>query len=52
MTLRACKLRVSETWDSRAQLEAFGVRLMPVLAEVGIEPGQSELMEIHNIVRR
>jgi hypothetical protein len=45
-------LRVSEIWDSREQLDAFGERLMPVLAEVGIEPGQPELMEIHNIVRR
>ena len=45
-------LRVSEIWDSREQLEAFGERLMPVLAEVGIEPGQPEVVEIHNIVRR
>jgi hypothetical protein len=45
-------LRVSEIWDSREQLEAFGERLMPVLAEVGIEPGQPEMVEIHNIVRR
>jgi hypothetical protein len=45
-------LRVSEIWDSREQLDAFGERLMPVLAEVGIGPGEPELMEIHNIVRR
>ena len=45
-------LRVSEIWDSREQLEAFGERLMPILAEVGIDPGQPEVLEIHNIVRR
>ena len=45
-------LRVSEIWDSREQLEAFGERLMPLLAEVGIEPGEPELIEIHNIVKR
>jgi hypothetical protein len=45
-------LRVSEIWDSREQLDAFGERLMPVLAEVGIEPGEPELMDIHNIVKR
>jgi hypothetical protein len=45
-------LRVSEIWDSREQLDAFGERLMPVLSEVGIEPGQPELMDVHNIVRR
>jgi hypothetical protein len=29
--------RVSEIWDSREQLDAFGERLMPVLKDVGIE---------------
>ena len=45
-------LRVSEIWDSREQWEEFGKRLMPLLAEVGIRPGEPELFEIHNIVRR
>jgi hypothetical protein len=45
-------LRVSEIWDSQEQLDAFGERLMPVLAEVGIEPGEPELMDIHNVVKR
>jgi hypothetical protein len=45
-------LRVSEIWDSQERLDAFGERLMPVLAEVGIEPGEPEVLEIHNIIRR
>jgi hypothetical protein len=45
-------LRVSEIWDSREQLEAFGARLMPILAEIGIQPGTPEIYEVHNIVRR
>ena len=45
-------LRVSEIWDSQKQLEAFGERLMPLLAEVGIDPGQPEVLPIHNIVKR
>jgi hypothetical protein len=45
-------LRVSEIWDSREQLDAFGERLMPILADVGIDPGQPELMEIYNVVKR
>ena len=44
--------RVSEIWDSREQLDAFGERLMPILAEVGIDPGEPEVLEIHNIIRR
>jgi len=45
-------LRVSEIWDSREQLDAFGQRLMPVLAAVGIEPGQPEIMDVHNVIKR
>jgi hypothetical protein len=45
-------VRVSEIWDSQEQLDAFGQRLMPLLAEAGIDPGQPEILEIHNIIRR
>jgi hypothetical protein len=45
-------VRVSEIWDSLEQFQAFGERLMPVLTEVGIDPGEPEMLEIHNIIRR
>jgi hypothetical protein len=45
-------LRVSEIWDSLEQFKAFGERLMPILSEIGIEPGEPEILEIHNIVQR
>ena len=45
-------LQVSEIWDSQEQLNAFGERLMPVLSELGIEPGEPQLLEIHSIVKR
>jgi hypothetical protein len=45
-------VRVSEIWDSREQMNAFGERLMPLLAEAGIDPGEPEILEIHNIIRR
>ena len=44
-------LRVSEIWESEDQWKAFGEKLMPVLAEVGIEPGQPEQLPIHNIIK-
>ena len=46
------RLRVSEIWDSREQWEAFGERLMPVLADVGIQPGDPDVFEVHNVERR
>ena len=46
-------LRVSEIWDSREQLQAFGEVLMPILADIGIEfSGDPEIFEVHNIVKR
>ena len=45
--------RVSEIWDSMEQFEAFGQRLMPILAERGIElAGPPEVIEVHNIIKR
>jgi hypothetical protein len=46
-------LKVSEIWDSPEQLQAFGDRLMPILADVGIEfSGDPEIFEVHDIVKR
>jgi hypothetical protein len=46
-------LRVSEIWDSREQFAAFGERLMPILADAGIEfSGEPEIFEVHNTVKR
>jgi hypothetical protein len=45
--------RVSEIWDSKEKFEAFGQRLMPILAEEGIElAGPPEIIEVHNIIKR
>lgn len=45
--------RVSEIWDSMEQFEAFGERLMPILAENGIElAGPPEILEVHNTITR
>ena len=46
------ELRVSEIWDSQEQLDAFAQRLMPILQEIGIDPGQPETMPVHNTVGR
>jgi hypothetical protein len=45
-------LRVSEIWDSQEQFQAFGERLMPILQDAGIDPGQPEVVEIHNLIKR
>jgi hypothetical protein len=44
--------RDSEVWDSREQFEKFGERLMPILADMGIEVNPPEVLEVHNTVMR
>ena len=47
------QLLVSEVWDSPEQLQAFGQRVMPFLADVALEhSGQPEIFQVHNIIRR
>ena len=46
-------LKVSEIWDSREQMEAFGEKLMPVLSDAGVEmAGEPQVFEVHNLERR
>lgn len=44
-------LKVSQVWDTKEHMEAFGKRLMPILQEVGIEPGEPEIVDVHNIIK-
>ncbi len=44
--------KVSQVWDSKEQMEAFGARLQPILVELGINPGKPEVVEVHNIIQR
>lgn len=43
-------LHVFDVWDSMESFEAFGAVLMPILGEVGIDPGKPEIAELHNII--
>jgi hypothetical protein len=45
-------LRVSEVWESQEKFEAFGPRLMPILAEVGVDPGTPEILQVYNTIAR
>ena len=45
-------LAVSEVWDSREKFDAFGEKLMPILADIGIEPGEPKELEVHNVIKR
>jgi hypothetical protein len=48
------KVRVVEVWDSRAEAEAWGEKVMAVRSEAGFGDGPPsiEYLEVHNIVQR
>jgi hypothetical protein len=40
---------VFEVWESREAFERFGSTLMPLLDEVGINAGEPQIREVHNL---
>jgi hypothetical protein len=40
---------VHDVWESPEAFEAFGAVLVPILAEVGIDPGDPSVMELHRL---
>jgi hypothetical protein len=45
------KMKVTQVFDTQEHLDAFGAGLKPILAELGINPGEPELFEVHNIIK-
>lgn len=43
--------RVLEIWESQDKADAFAERLMPLLQEVGVDPGKPEIAEVINVVK-
>jgi hypothetical protein len=44
------RLRVFDVWESPESFDRFGPTLMPILQDIGIDPGVPEIVEIHNII--
>jgi len=43
-------LGVSDVWDTRENFDRFAQTLMPLLKELGVDPGTPELIEAYNII--
>jgi hypothetical protein len=43
-------VQVTDIWDSMEDFQAFGKTLVPILQSLGVDPGQPEVQEVHNIV--
>ena len=44
-------LHVMEVWESQDAFNAFGPTLIPILQQVGIDPGQPDISEVHNSIQ-
>ncbi len=44
------KIEVFDVWESEELFQAFGATLVPILAEVGVDPGEPLVLPVHNIV--
>jgi hypothetical protein len=42
-------LMVYDIWQSQEAFDAFGATLMPILGEVGIDPGEPSVMSLHRL---
>lgn len=45
------KIQVFDVWDSQASFDSFGQVLMPILQQIGVDPGQPHIAPIHNILK-
>ncbi len=44
------KLMVFGIWSSQSAFDRFGKILMPILQQLGIDPGQPTVMPIHKVI--
>jgi hypothetical protein len=47
----AGQIQVFDVWDSQESFEAFGKTLLPIMAELGADPGQPQVSPVHNIIK-
>lgn len=44
------EIQVFDIWESQEQFEAFGATLLPIMAELGLDPGEPMVAEVHNVI--
>jgi hypothetical protein len=43
-------LHVMDIWDSKENFEKFGQTLLPILNQLGVDPGTPDIKEVYNII--
>jgi hypothetical protein len=45
------EIQVFDVWESQAAFDAFGQTLVPNLSELGVDPGEPMVSQVHNIMK-
>jgi hypothetical protein len=45
------KVQVFDIWESQQAFEKFGETLMPILQEIGVDPGKPMVEPVHNLIQ-
>jgi len=44
-------IQVFDVWESEASFQAFGETLLPIMKDLGADPGQPQALPVHNIIK-
>ena len=44
------KINVFDVWESQEAFDSFGATLLPILAELGVDPGPPMAMPVRNVI--
>ena len=44
------QIQVFDIWESQAAFEAFGPTLLPIMADIGADPGEPMVARVHNVI--
>ena len=44
-------IQVFDVWESEASFQAFGKTLLPIMADLGADPGQPQTSPVHNLIK-
>ena len=43
-------VHVTDIWDNMENFQTFGETLVPIMQSLGVDPGQPDVQQIHNII--
>jgi hypothetical protein len=44
------QIQLLDIWESAEAFQAFGATLVPILAELGVDPGEPRVSPVHNVI--